>query len=95
MAPAGTTAVICVALFTVNVAATPLKVTALAPVKPVPVKVTLAPTRPEVGAKPVNVSTGVVPTTTARVLVGPGLPATSMAQTWKYQIPSLGRALEV
>ena len=40
VAPVGTVAVICVSEFTVNVAAIPAKVTAVAPVKPLPVMVT-------------------------------------------------------
>ena len=52
MAAAGTVAVICVALFTVNVVAEmPLNLTAVAPVKFVPVIVTPVPTGPLVGAK--------------------------------------------
>ena len=46
VAPEGTVAVICVSLFTVKVAARPLKATAVAPVKPLPTKVTLLPTGP-------------------------------------------------
>ena len=46
VAPEGTVAVICVSLFTVKVAARPLKATAVAPVKPPPTKVTLLPTGP-------------------------------------------------
>ena len=49
VAPAGTVAVILVALTTLNVAATPLKVTLVAPVKFVPVIVTVVPTGPNVG----------------------------------------------
>ena len=41
VAPPGTVKLICVAELTVNVAAVPFSVTALAPVKPVPVSVTL------------------------------------------------------
>ena len=47
----GTVVLICVALFTLNVAATPLKPTLLAPPKALPLKVTLLPTGPEVGSK--------------------------------------------
>jgi hypothetical protein len=54
-APAGTEVVIVVVLTTTNVAAAPLKLTALAPMKLVPVMVTLAPTAPLVGVKPVIV----------------------------------------
>ena len=51
VAPAGTVAVICVALFTVNVAAIPLKRTAVAPVKLVPVITTVPPAQAVVGVK--------------------------------------------
>jgi hypothetical protein len=50
-APPGTVVVILVSLETVNVAAVPPNVTAVAPVNPEPVTVTLAPTCPLVGAK--------------------------------------------
>jgi hypothetical protein len=50
VAPAGTVALICVSELTANVvAAVPLKLTPLAPVKPVPVNVTLVPTAPLAG----------------------------------------------
>ena len=51
VAPAGTVAVILVAVLSVNVAATPLKVTAEALLKVLPLMTTLVPTRPEVGVK--------------------------------------------
>src|SRR6202040_3918108 len=51
VAPAGTVAWIAVAELTVKVALTPLNATAVAPVKFVPLIVTLAPTGPLVGAK--------------------------------------------
>ncbi len=51
VAPAGTVAWIAVAELTVNVALTPLNATAEAPVKFVPLIVTLIPTAPLVGAK--------------------------------------------
>ena len=54
--PLATTAVICVALTTVNeLAAVPPNVTAVAPVKLVPVIVTVAPNAAEVGVKEVMV----------------------------------------
>jgi hypothetical protein len=56
VAPVGTVAVICVAESTVKVAATLLKLTAVAPVKPVPVIFTTVPTGPEVGVKDVMVA---------------------------------------
>ena len=52
VAAGGTVAVICASLSTVKLdAAVPLKATALAPVKPVPARVTTVPTGPEVGRK--------------------------------------------
>lgn len=51
VAAAGTAVVICVALFTVMVAAVPLNFTAVAPVKFVPVRVTEAPAKPLDGEK--------------------------------------------
>src|SRR5258706_10147105 len=68
VAPAGTVAVIEVAELTVKVAPTPLTVTALAPVKLVPVIVTLVPTGPLVGAKLVMVG-GLAVTVKALLLV--------------------------
>jgi hypothetical protein len=55
VAPLGTVAVIFVEDFTVNVAETPWNVTLVAPVKFVPVIVTVVPTGPEVGEKEVIV----------------------------------------
>jgi hypothetical protein len=55
VAPAGTVAWIAVAEFTVKLALTPLNATAVAPVKLVPLIVTLVPTGPLVGVKPVIV----------------------------------------
>src|SRR5947209_9337637 len=52
-APVGTVAVICVPEFTVKLVAVPAKLTALAPVKPLPVMVRLVPTGPLVGVKEV------------------------------------------
>ena len=53
VAPAGTVTVICVLEFTVKVVAfTPLKLTALAPVKPLPVSVTVFPANPYSGLNP-------------------------------------------
>jgi hypothetical protein len=68
----GTVAVICVAEFTVKlVAATLLKLTAVAPVKPVPVIVTTVPTGPDVGVKDVIVAQ-VAATMKSAVLVAAG-----------------------
>ena len=52
VAPLGTVALICVPESTENAAAVPLNVTAVAPVKLVPLIVTLVPTGPLVGVKP-------------------------------------------
>ena len=61
VAPAGTTAVICVALLIVNEAAgVPLNDTPLVPMKLVPVMVTLVPAPPLDGVKPVMVGALVV-----------------------------------
>jgi hypothetical protein len=62
VAPLGTVAVICVAVFTVNVADLPLNFTAVAPVRLVPVIVTEVPTGPLVGVKVVIVGAGTVVT---------------------------------
>src|SRR5215471_6669907 len=56
VAPLGTLAVICVGEFTVKVAFTPLNVTLVAPMNPLPVTVTFVPAGPLVGWK--LVSTG-------------------------------------
>src|SRR5665647_708258 len=59
VAPEGTVTVIRVALGTLKlVAGVPWKATLLAPLKPLPVKVTEVPTGPEVGVKPVTVGAG-------------------------------------
>jgi hypothetical protein len=60
VAETGTTVVICVALTTVKVVVTPLKRTAVAPVKFVPVNVTDVPAGPLVGLKEVMVGAGTV-----------------------------------
>jgi hypothetical protein len=68
--PDGTTAVICVALTTVNdVAATPPKRTAVAPVKFEPVTVTVLPTGPTVGVN--EVTTGAEATTVNDAVLAP------------------------
>ena len=59
VAPAGTVAVICAALSTEKLAAAPPKVTAVAPLKSLPVRITEVPTGPEVGVRLVMVG-GVV-----------------------------------
>ncbi len=63
VAPAGTVAVILVDLTTLNVAAVPLKVTPVAPVKLVPVIVTVVPTGPKVGENEVIVGAPAVDVT--------------------------------
>ena len=60
VAPAGTVAVICVELLTVNAAALPFKVNAVAPVKFVPATMIEVPTGPLVGLNPVIVGAGIV-----------------------------------
>src|SRR5947199_8900033 len=76
VAPAGTVAVIVVAEPTVKLALVPLNSTAVAPVKFVPLIVTLVPTGPLVGVKPVIVGALTTVTLTAAVAV---LPAASRA----------------
>ena len=75
-APSGTVAVICVAETTVNVALVPLKLTALAPEKFVPLTVTDDPTAPLAGLNPVTVGAGGGPITVklaALAAVPPGV----------------------
>ena len=73
VAPAGTVAAICVSVFTVNLALTPLKVTLLAPGKFAPVRVTVAPTPADVGEKLVSVGgvAGQPPFVVARMTLAP------------------------
>ena len=59
--------------FTVNVAVVPLNFTAVAPVKAVPVIVTLAPTTPLVGEKLVTVGDDTTVKLLALVAVPPGV----------------------
>lgn len=61
VAPVGTVAVILVAELTMKVALTPLNLTEVAPVKFVPVIVTLDPTGPDVGENEVIVGAEVAP----------------------------------
>src|SRR5258707_757630 len=61
VAPTGTVAWIAVAEVTVKLALTPLKATAVAPVKLVPLIVTFVPTGPLLGVKPVIVGLVVAP----------------------------------
>ena len=67
VAPAGTFVTICVAVFDVIVALTPLNFTEVAPVRFVPVIVTEVPTEPAVGANEVIV--GAAPSTWTMPLV--------------------------
>jgi hypothetical protein len=73
VAPAGTVAWIAVAELTVKLALSPLKLTAVAPVKFVPLIVTLVPTGPLVGVKPVIVGAGITVKLVALVAVPPGV----------------------
>jgi hypothetical protein len=73
VAPVGTGAVIWVALSTVNVVAVPLKLTAVAPVKFVPVIVMLAPTTPLAGLKLERVGPRFTVKLLAEVAVPPGV----------------------
>ena len=60
-APAGTVALICESLLTEKLAVVPLNLTAVAPVRSLPVIVTLVPADPLVGANAVRAGAGVVP----------------------------------
>src|SRR2546427_569295 len=71
-APAGTVAVIAVAEFTVKLALVPLNSTAEAPVKSVPLIVTLVPTGPLAGVKLVTVGGLALENVTAPVGEAPG-----------------------
>jgi len=57
----------------VKLAVLPLKVTAVAPVKPVPLIVTLVPTRPLMGVKLVMAGGGITVKLFALVVVPPGV----------------------
>jgi hypothetical protein len=78
-APAGTVAVIWVAEFTVKLAFTPLKATAVAPVKLVPVSTTAVPTVPLLGVKLVRVSTDKVTVKELELVAVPPLVVTAIA----------------
>ena len=80
VAPAGTVAVIWVAEFTVNVAAVPLKLTAVVPVKLLPVITTEAPTVPLVGLKLAILGAGVVTVKGRPLLVPAGVPTTTLPE---------------
>jgi hypothetical protein len=85
-APAGTVAVTCVAEFTVNgVAATPPKLTAVAPVKFVPVIVTTVPAGPLAGVK--LATTGSVEETVKFVALSPN-PAGVVTRTLPVTAPA-------
>ena len=74
VAPAGTVAVICVGPTTANVAASaPLKATFVAPMKPLPVRVTLAPAAPRSGVKYVRVGVGMTTKLVALLAVPPAV----------------------
>ena len=74
VAPVGTTKVMVVPFTTVKpVMATPFSVTAVAPVKSVPVMVTVAPAAPEVGVKLVMVGATVTVKVPVLVAVPPGV----------------------
>ncbi len=92
-APAGTVAVIWVSVPAAKVADTPPKVTAVVPVKPVPVSVTAVPTGPTRGLKPVSVGAGegltvkavaevAVPPAVLRAMGPVRAPAGTVACTW-------------
>ena len=78
VAPAGTVAVIWVLELTVNVAAVPLKLTLVAPVKPVPVITTEIPTVPLVGLSPAITGAGIVTVNSSPLLAPAGVAATTL-----------------
>ena len=91
LAPGGTLVVIWVAEFTVNVAAVPLKLTAVAPVRLVPVMTTVVPTVPLVGFRLPRVGAGTAMVNSRPLLVPPGVatvtlplaaPAGTVAVIW-------------
>ena len=95
VAPAGTMAAMCVSSSTLNVAALPLRVTSVAPVKPRPTMVTLAPTGPEVGVKRTTVGAGgavMTPALTAivprRAMTMPPSPTARPTLAWAEAAPS-------
>src|SRR5260370_31911421 len=73
VAPAGTVAWMAVAELTVKLALTPLKATAVAPVKFVPLIATLVPTGPLVGVKLASVGGGTTLNALLLVAVPPGV----------------------
>ena len=73
VAPIGTVASIEMAEVTVKLALTPLNITAVAPVKFVPLSVTLLPTGPLVGVKLVIVGAGITVKLVVLVAVPPGV----------------------
>jgi len=73
VAPLGTEVVICVSEATVKVAAVPLNVTLVAPVKPEPLRVTLVPTFPLVGENEVMLGATVTVKLVELVAVPPGV----------------------
>ena len=73
VAPFGTVAWITIGVVTVKLALTPLNVTAVAPVKFVPLSVTLLPTGPLVGVKLVIVGAGITVKLVVLVAVPPGV----------------------
>src|SRR5437660_631130 len=70
-APVGTVAVICVSLVTPKLTGVPLNLTALAPLRLLPVRMTLAPAGPLVGLNDVSVGAGVVTVKLALVVAVP------------------------
>jgi hypothetical protein len=86
-APAGTVAVICVAESTVYVAAAPLNATAVAPVRFVPVIVTVLPAAPLVGLKLPIVGAGGA-TTTVKLAVLVAVPPGVVTETVPLVVPA-------
>ena len=92
VAPAGTVAVIWVEESTVKPAAVPLKLTAVAPPKSLPLIVTVVPTSPPVGEKPVTLGAGITsklptlvlgPSGVVTLMVPSVAPAGTVAVIWR------------
>jgi hypothetical protein len=73
-----------VVLFTVNFAAAPLKLTAVASPKPVPLRTTPPPTRPEAGVNAVSVTVG---TTVKLAALLARSPAVASTISWPFTAP--------
>ena len=84
LAPVGTVVEICVALFTVKDAAVPFRVSAVAPVRLVPVTVTAVPAWPEAGLKLTIVGAEAV---TVKLVAEVALPAGVVTEIFPVAAP--------